>query len=124
MKKVTPIITIIFMAITTAIVIIYDVWVLYSSSDATISHIYNKGIYNFPFLAYGWLGLAGHFFSIWEIKRQRIKELIIISLVVFAFSFLPVFGIIKISPVVIALIGLFGFLVGSICWGQNIKDKR
>ena len=103
------------------ILIGYDIIVVLKSPGDTLSNIMMSTIWKFPFIGYSWLLLAGHFLSLIPTKKRYIKQFVVISLAVFAFSFLVWGGVVPVSSGLLAIVSMIGFAVGTCCWSQRRK---
>ena len=112
-------VTIIFVLSITAIIIGYDIFIVIKSPNATISNITMSALWKFPFIAYCWFVIGGHFLSLIRTKKRYIKALVIISVIILLFSFLTAFSLIKVTSLLLAIISLIGFFVGTLAWGQR-----
>ena len=103
----------------TIIMIGYDIVVVINSPSDTISNVMMSTIWRFPFIIYCWLGLAGHFLSLIKTKKLYLKQLVIVSSVVLALSFLTLFGVIPVNAKLLAIVSGVGFISGMVFWSQR-----
>ena len=117
--------TIIIWIILPPVLIIYDIFAVVNDDAATLSNIIFIAMWYFPFIAYVYFVIGGHWLSPFKTKKRYTKFLVTLSIPVLVFSLINLIPGIRLKMTGIAMTGfaLAGYLVGAITWSQRRHEK-
>jgi len=114
-------VTAIILVAITVLLIAYDIFIVLTSSNATISGVIKNTSYKFPLIIYAWALLGGHFLSPFVMKKVYLWPLIGVSSCVLIFSLLTAFKVVSVGAISLSIVSVIGLIVGMLAWSQRRK---
>ena len=99
--------------------IVYDIIVVTNSENDTISNVTMTAIYRFPFIAYAFFVIGGHFLSLKRTRKRYIKALVGISVAVVLASIIMLLVKLTGNTAILSISSVLGFCTGMFCWSQR-----
>jgi len=99
--------------------VIYDIIVVTNSENDTISNVTMTALYRFPFIAYAFFVIGGHFLSLKRTRKRYIKTLVGISVGVVLASVIILVTNLSVNIGLLSVFVGLGFCTGTFFWSQK-----